>query len=61
MKPLSDFSVGHVRLLTITIKQMLTMKLNHFLIKDLPLVRDESSVSGKLSRKVFTQNVKSNT
>lgn len=61
MKPFSDFSVGHVRLFTITIKQMLTTKLNHFLIKYLPLVRDESSVSGKLSKKAFTQNVKSNT
>lgn len=58
---ISDFSVGHVRLFTITIKQMLITKLNHFLIKYLSLVRGYSSISGKPSKKAFTQNIKSNT
>lgn len=60
-KPSSNFSAGHARLFTITIKQTLITKLNHFLIKYFFLVRDESSISGKLSKKAFTQNIKSNT
>lgn len=57
----SDFSAGHARLFRITIKQTLKTKLNHFLIKYFFLVRHESSISGKLSKKAFTQNIKSST